>query len=401
MFHWIDAVNAPLLVVGRRPLDVYAANRGARELLEVRVTPSLPQALDQLASIADEEALERALIPDANGQYLQFSLNVAMLSGGVRRVACSVGHLGDEHLLLTLRDDSEPALKKDLIEILDRMPVAIEIYDRDLNAIFYNKMSDELFLYEQKAIVHHDEWWEFGFPNQVERAAAFAEWQEKMQIARSHPGHVQFSEWTVRCRDGSDRIVQFRYRWIGDNYVLALWDVTIQRETEQRLRHLAVSDPLTGLWNRRRLTEDAQAELRRATEGEAICSLLMIDIDHFKSINDRYGHGVGDDVLRSVAMRCLGHLRKSDVVARIGGEEFAALLPNTGPVEARIIAERLLEGISATVVTVGNNEIEVTASIGGVSSTDADGDVSQLMERGDRALYRAKETGRNRVVFDS
>ena len=401
MFDWIDAEDAPLLVMGRRPMDVYAANRGAHDLLEGRINPLLPQAFDQLGSVADNDALQRALDARATDQHPQFSLNVATLAGGMRRVACSVGHLSDEHVLLTLRDDTVPQLKHDLIDILDRMPVAIEIYDKDLNAIFYNKMSDELFLYEQKVIVHHDEWWEFGFPDPVEREAAFAEWQEKMQIARSNPGHVQFSEWSVRCRDGSDRIVQFRYRWIGDNYVLALWDVTIQRETEKRLRHLAVSDPLTGLWNRRRLIEDAQAELRRATEGEAICSLLMIDIDHFKSINDRFGHGAGDDVLRAVAMRCLSHLRKSDVVARIGGEEFAALLPGTGPIEARIIAERLLEGIASVPVKVGVNDIEVTASIGGVSSTSADGDVTEFMERGDRALYRAKTAGRNRVVFDS
>ncbi len=235
-------------------------------------------------------------------------------------------------------------------------------------------------------------------PDPLERAAAFAEWTAKMEIAR-RDGTIQFSEWKVRCRDGSTRIVQFRYRWVGDNYVLALWDVTTERQTEAHLRHLAVSDPLTGLWNRRRLTEDGQRELDLGAAGGKECSLLIVDIDRFKSINDNHGHAAGDEVLRSVAQRGLSQLRRSDVMARIGGEEFAVLLPGTSALEARTIAARLLRAIRVPVVIGDDVVIEVTASIGGAGSAPDD-DMDALMARCDRALYAAKTGGRNRIVFD-
>nr|WP_246518609.1 GGDEF domain-containing protein [Ancylobacter lacus] len=261
-------------------------------------------------------------------------------------------------------------------------------------------MSDELFLYPERPILHHDDWWEFGFPDPAERAAAHAEWLAKLQAARREAGRVQFSEWSVRCRDGSRRTVQFRYRWIGPYYVLALWDVTSQRETERELRHLAVSDPLTGLWNRRRFEEDVALALDAFSQWGRGFGLLLIDIDHFKAINDRFGHLSGDEVLRAVAARCRRQLRQADLLARIGGEEFAVLLPDMNETEAERVGRRLLTALAATPVEVGGHRIIVTLSIGCVVPRPQE-DAASLFARADDALYRAKAEGRNSLCCGS
>ncbi|ADH89571.1 diguanylate cyclase [Ancylobacter novellus DSM 506] len=400
MFQWIDAIETPLAVIDVPSLHIVAANPSARALLRGGRDDAsqIGQALTHIGRPEDAAAFERALAPAADGRAAACVLALGGAGGEGRRLHCVVRPLTDEHRLLEFSEGPAGALQRGLVDILDQLPVAIEIYDKNFFGTFYNKASDELFLYEEKVIVHHDEWWEFGFPDPLERAAAFSEWVAKMEVAR-RDGTIQFSEWKVRCRDGSTRIVQFRYRWVGESYVLALWDVTTERQTEEHLRHLAVSDPLTGLWNRRRLIEEGQRELELGATAGKECSLLIVDIDRFKSINDNHGHAAGDEVLRTVAQRGLSQLRRSDVMARIGGEEFAVLLPGTSALEARTIAARLLRAIRVPVVIGDDVVIEVTASIGGTGSTPED-DMDALMARCDRALYAAKTGGRNRVVFD-
>jgi len=157
-------------------------------------------------------------------------------------------------------------------------------------------------------------------------------------------------------------------------------------------RRLAVTDGLTGLYNRRYLTE-------RMTEhdaGAGTVSLLVVDLDHFKRVNDTYGHVAGDAVLREAAARISSVCRSTDVVARYGGEEFVVLLPDTGEDEAHRLAERIRTTLRETPVAEAAGSIPITASVGAATRTGAD--IHRLMESADRALYRAKEEGRDRVV---
>ncbi|MCS0495869.1 sensor domain-containing diguanylate cyclase [Ancylobacter sp. MQZ15Z-1] len=405
MFRWIDAVDVPLLVVGVSSSRVVAANPPARALFGGRLdgVEEAPLPLADVAGVEDALALGRALAA-APGREPSVQLMLHDASGEPLRFAAALSPLTDEHRLLTLGEPSSRSLRRDFLEILEQLPAPIELYDRDLNALFYNKVADEFFLYEDQNIIQHDDWWAVGFPDPAERDAAFAEWKAKTEETRLDRSLTATSEWKVLCRDGLTRMVQFRYRWIGDYFVMSWWDVTAHRQTEQQLRQLAVSDPLTGLWNRRRLIEDTQAALLQAAAGDSACSLLLLDVDWFKSINDRYGHSAGDDVLRALAERGLAALRTSDVMARMGGEEFAILLPGTDTESAMTLAERLLATIRTPIATgTGANAsvlVEVTASIGGTTSHGADRDALALIERADRALYRAKAEGRNRVAFD-
>ncbi len=167
---------------------------------------------------------------------------------------------------------------------------------------------------------------------------------------------------------------------------------------ELALETLSYTDTLSGLNNRRYFMETFRKILRDKRQP---FSLLIADIDHFKSINDRYGHPVGDRVIRAFALLCRRLLRDSDVLARIGGEEFGILLPETKVEEALMIAERIRkEAEKRDVVLESGEVIAFTVSIG-VTQADTKRDKTQLIRESDRALYRAKRLGRNRVILYS
>jgi diguanylate cyclase (GGDEF)-like protein len=175
-------------------------------------------------------------------------------------------------------------------------------------------------------------------------------------------------------------------------------DVTMRKDLEERLRLLADHDGLTGAYNRRTWFELSEKELARSRRHGFPLSVLMVDLDCFKSINDSYGHAAGDEVLRAVPHVFATVLRGHDVVGRIGGEEFAVTLAQCDGETAARIADRLRVGAERTAVAAGELSIRFTLSVG-VSSLAAETDTLQsLLERADTALYEAKRGGRNRVV---
>ncbi len=167
------------------------------------------------------------------------------------------------------------------------------------------------------------------------------------------------------------------------------------KRNEVTIRELMHTDTLTGVGNRRRLDEALAAEVERGRRyGDAFC-LLITDLDHFKEVNDRYGHTVGDDVLKQFAALLREHCRQSDLVTRFGGEEFVLLLPDTDLTSAVACAERIRHHLESQPLTPQVNRI--TASFGvAMLTTDEEG--GDLLRRADQALYRSKKEGRNRVT---
>lgn len=172
----------------------------------------------------------------------------------------------------------------------------------------------------------------------------------------------------------------------------------------QEAQRLSVTDALTGLWNFRYFQMQADRELESATRFGRPLSLAIVDIDHFKIVNDHYGHQVGDDVLIEVAQRLRLCTRVPDVVARYGGEEFVVLLPNTGVDGALATAERIREAISGTPIAYGHRaglpagQLEITCSVGVATFPDHGRTMAALLRSADAAMYGAKTAGRNRVV---
>lgn len=159
----------------------------------------------------------------------------------------------------------------------------------------------------------------------------------------------------------------------------------------------ALHDPLTGTGNRVAMDTAVRRELQLASRYNQPLTLMMVDLDHFKQINDSYGHAVGDEVLHEVAQTLMLVARATDMTFRYGGEEFAILLSNTDLAGAGIIAERLRQAIESLEIEQGDQRLKVSASFGLASYRDGDS-VKDLFEQADRALYRAKDQGRNCVV---
>nr|WP_295832059.1 PleD family two-component system response regulator [uncultured Azospirillum sp.] len=198
---------------------------------------------------------------------------------------------------------------------------------------------------------------------------------------------------------------------VDRNELLARARTQIRRKRyQERLRSnyeqslsMALTDSLTGVFNRRYVNAHLPRLLERAIDSHKPVSVLMFDIDHFKVVNDTYGHAIGDEVLREVTARASRNLRTFDLVARLGGEEFIVILPDTDGEAALIVAERLRSRIADTPFTVsaGRGEINVTVSIG-ISIGGRLGDTAEgLVRRADEALYEAKRSGRNCVIADA
>jgi len=202
--------------------------------------------------------------------------------------------------------------------------------------------------------------------------------------------HILLSVSLVRRPDGTPRF-----------FVSQIQDVTRQKALEEELARLAREDELTKVFNRRYFREFATREVIRGGRFREPQALLMIDIDHFKRINDTYGHDIGDVVLCAMARECGRSLRSVDVFGRLGGEEFAALLLSTDLEIARMLAERLRKRIEDLVVEAAGHSIRFTVSIGLVAFTETNLSLDALLKKADEALYEAKDTGRNKVVVRS
>jgi diguanylate cyclase (GGDEF)-like protein len=174
-------------------------------------------------------------------------------------------------------------------------------------------------------------------------------------------------------------------------------NIRLQREYQRN----AMVDALTGLYNRRWLEEALPRFVKRYTRSEAPLTLLMIDIDHFKRINDTHGHASGDHVLVTVSHTLRSAVRPTDFIARYGGEEFAVILPDTGPRAALGVAERLRVAVKATPVrkSDGNALPPVTISIGGAGFDKTNADPRAILEKADSNLYLSKQNGRDRVTL--
>jgi diguanylate cyclase (GGDEF)-like protein len=169
---------------------------------------------------------------------------------------------------------------------------------------------------------------------------------------------------------------------------------------QQELQNLANIDGLTGLYNRRWMNEFFKRQIGRALTDNKPLALILADLDNFKTINDNCGHLVGDEVLFAVASVLRQQIRPADLLARYGGEEFAIILPDTSPIQAKLIAERIRTSIESTSIEFNNNlNINITISLG-VTNLMLGDDINNLLTRADYALYQAKANGRNRVEIN-
>jgi diguanylate cyclase (GGDEF)-like protein len=191
----------------------------------------------------------------------------------------------------------------------------------------------------------------------------------------------------------------------GFDALLALQDVTTLADAMEALRaardeakRQAATDSLTGIANRRHFVDAAERTIAQSLRYGRPCTLLLIDVDHFKSTNDHYGHAAGDIVLMTIVSICRRTLRESDLIGRIGGDEFAALLPETSVAMALVTAERLRAAVQGERLVSDGHELMLSVSVGVAALDESSRSLDAILKKADRALYEAKDRGRNRVI---
>jgi len=203
-------------------------------------------------------------------------------------------------------------------------------------------------------------------------------------------GDIIYTKLYVKCIRNNDRSV--------NHFIALIEDISELKRVEEELKFLASVDPMTKLYNRRYFIDISREILDLANRNKTDTSVMMLDIDKFKNINDTYGHSVGDDVIIKIASLLKKSSRESDIICRWGGEEFIILLPQTNINGAVAISQKIREKIENSTITLSENKsLKFTISIGVSQLICEDENVEMLINRADKALYEAKESGRNKV----
>ena len=303
---------------------------------------------------------------------------------------------------ITGRKQTEQDLQRQhdiLATALNTIPDGVQVLDKDLKLVAWNDRLFEVLKLERDAILGAEDpgkafryalagRGEYG-PGDIDDLVASREEIARSPVPVKYERQMVTGNW-IECRGNPLE---------GGGYLAIYRDIDDAKKMYERLELLASVDALTELPNRRSFFEAAKAEFLRARRHGRELSFLILDIDHFKSINDRFGHAAGDEALRRVANCCRQSLRRSDHIGRIGGEEFAVMLPETGPDLGYEAAERLRLALSKLEIPTEEEVLWLTVSIGGMTATQTHDSAEQVMAEADAALYDAKHGGRNRVVF--
>ena len=257
------------------------------------------------------------------------------------------------------------------------------LYSNQLAASFFNISQEEAMLLKITDF----------YVVQKERLKMFAELRKQ--------GRVLGRELQLKNRNGQFFWVivsAVKMEWFGKPVVMvAINDISARKKMEEELQRLATTDTLTGILNRRQFFILAEQEVERSRRYGRTLALLLYDIDHFKQVNDTFGHQAGDIVLRELAKLVHEQLRRNDIEGRVGGEEFAVLLPETTISEAVVLAERIRRIIENFAINIGETSLHITASFGVTAVKENDVALDSIYKRADSALYEAKNAGRNRV----
>lgn len=282
-----------------------------------------------------------------------------------------------------------------LLLVIDALPFPIYYKDKDGVYLGCN------IAYEEYADVKREEMIGKNVFDLFEQEAATIFYNSDNKLV-NNPG-VQVYETHVTRTGQETQYVKFqKATFLDENgdvagIIGAIIDITKQKKLETKLKRLASYDDLTGIYNRREGRKQLKKLARFCTRKKRALTVMLIDLDNFKSINDNFGHDSGDTILK-IAADCLSnHSRSNDVLCRYGGEEFLIILPETGKKEALSIAERHRKALSKLSIPVtGNKSLHITASFG-VSELTLDDTDQELMKQADIALYKAKDLGKNRV----
>jgi diguanylate cyclase (GGDEF)-like protein/PAS domain S-box-containing protein len=284
--------------------------------------------------------------------------------------------------------------------IVERIEDGVVAIDGHHNIILFNEGAQRIFGYTQDDVMGHHlnilvpERFHLQHDVMIEEFGASGK-DTKTIVQRTRQLYG-------RRKDGSEFAASLSIMKVGgggfpQGYAAIVRDISENKKTEDELLRLAATDPLTGAFNRREFTALADQESQRANRYNHPLSIMMLDLDHFKRLNDTYGHAAGDKALQRFTTLCCNALRTVDIFGRWGGEEFVTLLPETDAEGAVIIAERLRKLVSQSILVYNDQKVSFTASIGIAQYRSGEVTVEGPLSRADSAVYDAKKAGRNRI----
>ena len=422
---WLDWIGTPLLLLERERPVIRALNRAARALFGQDDPRAAAPSLSALLGEEPAQTLFRIWSDRPPGHPGEPCFVTCQLQGEPRTLlfrqtilppnlagaAAPLAGLRLFQIELPPTDSSSLALagwQGNMLAILNWLPFGFEIMTLDQQVLFVNQSFHEMFGYPTAMIQDIEQWWLRAYPDPAERARVQVAWEERIEAARHSQTEAAPFEVVITCADGSRKPVQIRHRTIGDHCVNIYIDISAEQRLRGELQSQAMTDALTGLPNRRWFFEEATRRLA-AGRGRSF-AVLILDVDHFKLVNDRFGHGQGDRVLQELAERLRRTLRGDDLLARLGGEEFVALLPDAGRRETKEIAERLRQEVSRLPIATADDDslavlpaggLTVSISIGATLLRADESGIDPVLLRADRMLYAAKHAGRDCVRFST
>jgi diguanylate cyclase (GGDEF)-like protein len=285
-------------------------------------------------------------------------------------------------------------------DAMESLPNGFVLYDKDDRLVYCNSRYREVYANSAEYIVPGASFEEIIRKGVEKGQYPDAIGNEEPWIAERIYNHQNPGE-PIEQQLPGDRWLRIQERRTSQGDLVGFrFDITELKRQERELARLAWTDSLTNALNRHRFMELAQNEIDRSWRHGKQASLIVVDVDHFKNINDRNGHAAGDQVLKSAVERWKHILRSHDLMGRIGGEEFSVLLPEIGAEGAMKVAEKMRAAISDLPFEFEGQLLRVTVSIGIATLSPAE-DLPELMRRADLALYEAKKTGRDRLVMDA
>jgi diguanylate cyclase (GGDEF)-like protein len=393
-------VAAAILLTDRYLIDV--PNPGAIAFVAIAFAAYLGGVVPGLVSAAISVALA-AVMFSIPGSWFDFTpdnfARVVVLTFCTPAVAVLIGVLqGRARRALK----HERANTKELVSLraaLDQSEVGVVLLDSEMRAQFINRAFRRLWRLSDEAAARKPAFIELMYHGRNTKAFAVPDDKVDAYISEQTALIQAGDEKPVDIRRVGGNVLRSRCKVLTDGgRMMTYGDVSDLVRSAEDMAALALRDALTGIYNRRHFMARLDDEWKRFRRYERPMSMLMLDIDHFKSVNDRYGHDVGDQIIIAVAGVCGTQTRDSDVLARIGGEEFAILLPETNLKDAHVVAERLRAAVAAHPLASNAGPVPVTVSIGSACADSKALDPTALIKRADEALYAAKRSGRNCVA---
>jgi diguanylate cyclase (GGDEF)-like protein len=294
-----------------------------------------------------------------------------------------VWHFDKELRLVFLNKTAKENLSRPLEAYIGKTYVEYSIYKKD--AQFYYELDKQVIISGQPELERLDTF----------EAQDGTIYYKKIDRIPYYDENGDIAGLSVHAYDISEQ--KWAENSLREQKVLLENEINKRIAAEDELRRFATTDSLTGLYNRRHFLELADKELIRSRRTTKAFSIIMFDIDHFKCINDTYGHQAGDQVLKTIALACQENLRQMDVIARYGGDEFIILLPEVDSPDAHHVANKIRTSVAEQEIMFENQPIIMTISLGVATLSMDTESLDQIFARVDKALYRAKEAGRNQV----